>query len=161
MVALVALLGWTQNSSTVTASGGDSNIAYVVDPFGSTASHAYSGDGFNSDLAAILFTDGSAFATNASNLYDILTSQIGADLGGYTSFTVGYMGAADLANANNGKTPPLSYWDPDYPSVTAWYDNGNLIAPDAAVTRNIGNPPRGQPDEPPFRAAIIPGSVKA
>jgi hypothetical protein len=53
---------------------GDSNIAYILDPFGSTASGAISGFGNSSDLAAVLFTDGNAFATTANNLYDILTA---------------------------------------------------------------------------------------
>jgi hypothetical protein len=56
------------------ATGGDSNIAYILDPFGSTASEAYSGFGHSSDLAAVLLTDGNAFATTANDLYDILTA---------------------------------------------------------------------------------------
>jgi hypothetical protein len=49
------------------------NVAYVLDPFGSTASNA-TADGFNSDLAAVLFTDGSAVTNTANYLYDILTA---------------------------------------------------------------------------------------
>jgi hypothetical protein len=46
-----------------------------LDPFGSTASEAYSGfGGHSSDLAAVLLTDGNAFATTANDLYDILTA---------------------------------------------------------------------------------------
>jgi hypothetical protein len=62
-----------ENSNAI-AAGGDSNIAYILDPFGSTASEAYSGFGHSSDLAAVLLTDGNAFATSANNLYDILTA---------------------------------------------------------------------------------------
>jgi hypothetical protein len=61
-----------ENSSAI-ATAGDSNTAYILDPFGSTASAAIAGVG-HTDLAAILFTDGNAFATSASNLYDILTA---------------------------------------------------------------------------------------
>jgi hypothetical protein len=46
-----------------------------VDPFGSTASDATSGDGItNYDLAAVLFTDGTATANTADYAYDILTA---------------------------------------------------------------------------------------
>jgi hypothetical protein len=46
-----------------------------VDPFGSTASEATSGEaGANSDLAAVLLTDGTATATGTNFLYDILTA---------------------------------------------------------------------------------------
>jgi hypothetical protein len=61
-------------NSNALADVGNSNTAYIVDPFGSTADVAYSGFGHNSDLAAVLLTDGSAFATTANNLYDILTA---------------------------------------------------------------------------------------
>jgi hypothetical protein len=61
-------------NSTASASG-DSNIAYVLDPFGSTASDATSGDGItNSDLAAVLLTDGTATANTVNDMYDILTA---------------------------------------------------------------------------------------
>jgi hypothetical protein len=42
-----------------------------LDPFGSTPSTAVSGAGGNSDLAAVLLTDGSANATGANYVYDI------------------------------------------------------------------------------------------
>jgi hypothetical protein len=62
-------------NSVASAGAGDSNIAYIVDPFGSTASEATSGiAGANSDLAAVLFTDGTATATGTNFLYDILTA---------------------------------------------------------------------------------------
>ena len=61
-------------NSTALTYGGDSNIAYVVDPFGSTASNATSGDGFNSDLAAVLLTDGTATANTADYAYDVVTA---------------------------------------------------------------------------------------
>jgi len=56
---------------------GTSDIAYVLDPFGTTASSAISGyDGTTSgnyDLAAVLLTDGQALATNGNYVYDILS----------------------------------------------------------------------------------------
>jgi hypothetical protein len=61
-------------NSYVDAEEGDSNVAYVLDPFGSTADNAYAGFGNSSDLAAVLFTDGTAGADSANNLYDILTA---------------------------------------------------------------------------------------
>jgi hypothetical protein len=63
-----------ENSGALAGFGGDSDIAYVLDPFGSTASNAVSGDGFNSDLAAVLLTDGTATANTANLAYDILTA---------------------------------------------------------------------------------------
>jgi hypothetical protein len=61
------------DNSTAVADG-DSNIANVMDPFGSTADHAFANGGFMSDLAAVLFTDGTATANTADGLYDILTA---------------------------------------------------------------------------------------
>jgi len=61
------------DNSYALAGYGDSNIAYVLDPFGSTTSGA-DADGFNSDLAAVLFTDGTANAGIANDVYDILTA---------------------------------------------------------------------------------------
>jgi trimeric autotransporter adhesin len=61
-------------NSYASAGIGDSNIAYVLDPFGSTASEATSGLGHSSDLAAVLLTDGNATASGANFLYDILTA---------------------------------------------------------------------------------------
>jgi hypothetical protein len=52
---------------------GDHDIAYVLDPFGSTASSAFSGDG-NYDLAAVLLTDGSASAQGSDFLYDLISA---------------------------------------------------------------------------------------
>jgi hypothetical protein len=63
-----------ENSGALAGFGGDSDIAYVLDPFGSTASDATSGDGFNSELAAVLLTDGTATANTADYAYDILTA---------------------------------------------------------------------------------------
>jgi hypothetical protein len=54
---------------------GDSNISYVLDPFGgSTPDFAETGYGFNSDLAASLFTDVGAIASYGNNVYDIVTA---------------------------------------------------------------------------------------
>jgi hypothetical protein len=53
---------------------GDHDIAYVLDPFGSTASVATSGLGGNDDLAAALFADGFPNATGADSMYDIITA---------------------------------------------------------------------------------------
>ena len=60
--------------NTTAFADGDSNIAYVLDPFGSTADNASANGEFNSDLAAVLFTDGTATANTANALYDILTA---------------------------------------------------------------------------------------
>jgi trimeric autotransporter adhesin len=61
------------------AAQGNDNIAYVLDPFGATTSAANAGGdpsvvSSNSDLAAVLLTDGNATATGADNLYDIITA---------------------------------------------------------------------------------------
>ena len=60
-------------NSTALAGVGNSNVGYVLDPFGSTASNATS-DGFNSDLAAVLLTDGTATANTADYAYDVVTA---------------------------------------------------------------------------------------
>jgi hypothetical protein len=71
---------------------GDSNIAYILDPFGSTASDANSGAGA-SDLAAVLFTDGTANASAGSDLYDIVTAA-GSEAGSAAATSGGWL--ADL-----------------------------------------------------------------
>jgi hypothetical protein len=60
-------------SSSADALDGNHDIAYVLDPFGSTASSAFSGDS-NYDLAAVLLTDGTATAQNSDYLYDIISA---------------------------------------------------------------------------------------
>ena len=60
--------------SFATAFQGDHNIATVMDPFGVAASYADSGYGFNGDIAANLFSDGTTAAVNADNVYDILSA---------------------------------------------------------------------------------------
>ena len=60
-------------NSVASAEEGDSNIAYVVDPFGSTDSFA-GAYGSNSDLAAVLFTEGTAYVNTGPDVYDILTA---------------------------------------------------------------------------------------
>jgi hypothetical protein len=60
--------------SSATAFGGNHDISYILDPFGSTASTADSGDGGNFDLAAVLLTDGSATAQGSDFLYDIISA---------------------------------------------------------------------------------------
>jgi len=60
-------------NSFASAENGDSNVAFVVDPFGSTDSYAET-YGSNSDLAAVLFTEGHAFVFNAPDVYDIVTA---------------------------------------------------------------------------------------
>ena len=57
------------------AESGNSNIAYVLDPFGAAGSpdSAYAGDGFSNDLAEVLFAHGSATADTANLLYDIIS----------------------------------------------------------------------------------------
>jgi hypothetical protein len=84
----VYVLGPENSSASVLA--GDSNIAYVSDPFGSTASYAESGYGGNSDLAAVLLTDGSANATAADNLYDVVTAA-GNEAGTAASTSGGFL----------------------------------------------------------------------
>jgi hypothetical protein len=59
-------------NSVAKAGDGNSDIAYIDDPFGSTADNA-NGFGNSSDLAAVLLTDGTATAHTAPDLYDILT----------------------------------------------------------------------------------------
>jgi hypothetical protein len=77
------------DNSTAFAGEGNSDIAYVLDPFGSTASTAVSGFGGNSDLAAVLLTDGNAnAATGADNLYDIITA-LGNETGTSAAATSG------------------------------------------------------------------------
>ena len=62
-------------NSTAYAFGGDSNIAYVSDPFGAAGSpdSAVAGDGFRNDLAEVLFAHGNATADTANLLYDIVS----------------------------------------------------------------------------------------
>ena len=60
--------------STALAYNGDSNIAYVFDPFGAAGSDsATAGGGFSNDLAEVLFAHGSTSADTANLLYDILS----------------------------------------------------------------------------------------
>jgi hypothetical protein len=70
---------------------GDSNVAYVLDPFGSTASQATSGAGFNSDLAAVLLTDGTATANTANDVYDVVTAS-GSEAGTAAATSGGFLG---------------------------------------------------------------------
>jgi hypothetical protein len=78
-----------ENSTASTS--GDSNIAYVVDPFGSTTSDATSGDGItSSDLAAVLFTDGTATANTADYAYDIVTAS-GSEAGTAAATSGGWL----------------------------------------------------------------------
>jgi hypothetical protein len=86
----VSILG--PEGSNATADEGNSNIAYVFDPFGSTASEATSGNG-NSDLAAVLLTDGPATATYANDMYDIVTAA-GSETGTAAATSGGWL--ADL-----------------------------------------------------------------
>jgi hypothetical protein len=79
-----------ENSTALAGEGGDSNVAYVVDPFGSTASNAYS-DGFNSELAAVLLTDGTATANTADYAYDIVTAS-GSEAGTAAATSGGFLG---------------------------------------------------------------------
>ncbi len=59
---------------------GDSDHSYVVDPFGTTTTFADTGYGFNSDLAAVLFTDGGTASVSANGLYDVLLA-LGSHIG--------------------------------------------------------------------------------
>ena len=60
--------------STALAEHGDSNIAYVLDPFGAAGSpdSAIAG-GFSNDLAEVLFAHGNATADTAPLLYDVIS----------------------------------------------------------------------------------------
>ena len=62
-----------ENSQAV-AFEGDHNVATVLDPFGSVASYADSGYGFNNDVTEVLFAHGKTAAVTANNVYDILTA---------------------------------------------------------------------------------------
>jgi hypothetical protein len=62
-----------ENSQAV-AFEGDHNVATVLDPFGSVASYADSGYGFNNDVTEVLFAHGTTAAVTADNVYDILTA---------------------------------------------------------------------------------------
>ena len=80
-------------NTIATADYGNSNVSYILDPFGSTASEATSGGfgaGGNSDLAAVLFTDGTANATYADHLYDIVTAA-GNEAGTAASTSGGFL----------------------------------------------------------------------
>ena len=80
-------------NTIATADYGNSNVSYILDPFGSTASEATSGGfgaGGNSDLAAVLFTDGTANATYADHLYDIVTAA-GNEAGTAASTSDGFL----------------------------------------------------------------------
>ena len=55
---------------------GDSDVAYVTDPFGaagSSDSAVAGGGGFTNDLAEVLFAHGNATADSANLLYDIVS----------------------------------------------------------------------------------------
>ncbi len=62
-------------NSIADAENGDSNIAYVLDPFGTAGSpdSATAGFGFSNDLADVLFAHGNASADTAPLLYDIIS----------------------------------------------------------------------------------------
>jgi len=63
------------DNSTATATG-DSNIAYVSDPFSGatgTPDSAVAGGGFSNDLAEVLLAHGNATADTANLLYDIVS----------------------------------------------------------------------------------------
>lgn len=54
----------------------DNNIAYILDPFGTTSDFAGAGSytaAGGDDLAAVLFTHGNAVAENSPLLYDIIS----------------------------------------------------------------------------------------
>jgi hypothetical protein len=70
------------DNSTAYAFDGNGNIAFVNDPFGSAGApdNATAGEGFNNDLAGVLFTHGNAVATGADYVYDII-SPLGPETG--------------------------------------------------------------------------------
>jgi hypothetical protein len=61
-------------NSVAVAFQGDSNVATVMDPFGSAPSFADSGYGFSHDVTAVLFAEGTTAAVTGDNVYDILTA---------------------------------------------------------------------------------------
>ena len=63
------------SDSTALAYDGNSNIAYVLDPFGTAGSidSATAGGGFSNDLADVLFAHGVANADTANLLYDVVS----------------------------------------------------------------------------------------
>jgi hypothetical protein len=67
-----AVLG--PENSVATVFDGNSNIAYVIDPLGSTASYADSGYGFSSELSGVLFAEGTSAAVTANDVYDVITA---------------------------------------------------------------------------------------
>jgi trimeric autotransporter adhesin len=79
------------------AGQGNNNIAYIFDPFGPTTSAANAGGDTstivsnNSDLAAVLLTDGNATATGADNIYDIITA-LGNESGTAAATSGGFLG---------------------------------------------------------------------
>jgi hypothetical protein len=77
-------------NSQVYAVSGDSNTSYLVDPFGSTVDNATAAQG-HFDLAALLFTDGTAAATNADNVYDVVTAA-GSESGTAAATSGGLLG---------------------------------------------------------------------
>jgi len=79
-----------ENSGAV-AGYGDSNIVYILDPLGSTPISVTSGYGGNSDLAAVLWTDGNALASSADHVYDILTAS-GHEAGIAAATSGGFLG---------------------------------------------------------------------
>jgi len=77
-------------NSTANAFEGNNNIAYILDPFGSTASGANAGFGGNDDLAAVLLTDGDANAQGGQFVYDIITA-LGNETGTAASTSGGFL----------------------------------------------------------------------
>ncbi len=62
-------------NSEAFAAYGDSDIAYISDPFGAVGvpDSAISGLGFNNDLAEVLFAHGNTIAGTANLLYDVVS----------------------------------------------------------------------------------------
>jgi hypothetical protein len=82
--------GLGPENSQVYAVSGDSNTASLVDPFGTTADNATAGQA-HFDLAALLFTDGTAVATDADNVYDVVTAA-GSEAGTAAATSGGLLG---------------------------------------------------------------------
>ena len=63
------------DNSTAYALNGDSNVAYIGDPFGAAGSpdSAVAGGGFSNDLAEVLLAHGNSTADTAPLLYDIVS----------------------------------------------------------------------------------------
>jgi hypothetical protein len=87
----------TIGGGSASADQGNDNIAYVLNPFGTTTSGAFAGGDPNTDapsnfdLAAVLLTENTATAQGADGLYDIITA-LGHESGSAAATSGGVLG---------------------------------------------------------------------